>query len=612
MGDWFFKFEIDDENNLPFILGDNVFSYNILFQEDNENIIKIVVDDVIANRLINGHELRVYGDIISPSGLVGLWHFQNDALDESGNNNHGTITGATFVAGKIGKALSFDGVGKKVDVLDANSLDLTTGLTISVWIKLLDEANKHPPSMPNRIVVDKPNAYTLFHNDQKGSFELAVVIGGVQKFSGRFFASTEEFTDFIHVVVTYDGANMKGYINNSLKIITAQTGNIDTSANGIVIGNNEHSIIDEPRIYNRALTASEITDLFNSTNPTIKQLTATILGINPTGINTRLIDIEGKDLFRDTVNITAINNKYADQNTQTTVIDIINKLPGGFDTSLVQDLGISQPYNAVEEYASHLIQRIKDSTFGEIFARPDKKVVYRAKQTEESGLTITDSMIDNLEEISRGKKTIAESFGVIKVVGGNSTQAYDLNKKVKAVAEIPNVPINLKNRIMVHVDDRFTTWKGAKELAISLRNTFGKEYFILPTAFRVKDLTAIPRPGAFITANSTELGLNALYKVKSIEINSGEGETNAQFLEIKLGDTLQVEINKLAILQAQFESEKRKALDADTLTNQKSFSIPIKYAPIVTLSILTRNVVTNPYVWGDGTDETEWGAASWA
>jgi hypothetical protein len=44
------------------------------------------------------------------TGLVGEWHFDGDAKDSSGNGNDGTIYGATFVEGKFGKALSFDGV----------------------------------------------------------------------------------------------------------------------------------------------------------------------------------------------------------------------------------------------------------------------------------------------------------------------------------------------------------------------------------------------------------------------------------------------------------------------------------------------------------------------
>jgi hypothetical protein len=51
--------------------------------------------------------------------LVGLWHFDGDATDSSGNGNHGTLQGdAGFDAGMFGQALSVDGAGDYVDVGD--------------------------------------------------------------------------------------------------------------------------------------------------------------------------------------------------------------------------------------------------------------------------------------------------------------------------------------------------------------------------------------------------------------------------------------------------------------------------------------------------------------
>lgn len=41
---------------------------------------------------------------VSRAGLVAEWHFDGDAKDSSGNGNDGTIYGATFVDGKVGKA----------------------------------------------------------------------------------------------------------------------------------------------------------------------------------------------------------------------------------------------------------------------------------------------------------------------------------------------------------------------------------------------------------------------------------------------------------------------------------------------------------------------------
>ena len=54
----------------------------------------------------------------------------------SGNGNSGQMTNATRTAsGRHGRALSFNGATSIVSVADAASLDLTTGMTLSAWVR---------------------------------------------------------------------------------------------------------------------------------------------------------------------------------------------------------------------------------------------------------------------------------------------------------------------------------------------------------------------------------------------------------------------------------------------------------------------------------------------
>ena len=58
------------------------------------------------------------------------------ATDASGRGNTGTISGpARTTAGQFGGALSFDGVNDWVTIPDANTLDLTTGMTMEAWVR---------------------------------------------------------------------------------------------------------------------------------------------------------------------------------------------------------------------------------------------------------------------------------------------------------------------------------------------------------------------------------------------------------------------------------------------------------------------------------------------
>ena len=75
-----------------------------------------------------------------PGGApVGAWGFDEangtTAGDASGRGNNGTIAGATrTTAGKIGSALSFDGINDLVTVPDSASLDLTNRATLEAWV----------------------------------------------------------------------------------------------------------------------------------------------------------------------------------------------------------------------------------------------------------------------------------------------------------------------------------------------------------------------------------------------------------------------------------------------------------------------------------------------
>src|SRR3989338_9509033 len=83
----------------------------------------------------------IIGKPPSNLGLVGYWSFNEGigpyAGDSSGNRNQGTLTnGPTWVDGKRGKALSFDGSNDYVNVASSTSLNITNAITISGWINV--------------------------------------------------------------------------------------------------------------------------------------------------------------------------------------------------------------------------------------------------------------------------------------------------------------------------------------------------------------------------------------------------------------------------------------------------------------------------------------------
>jgi hypothetical protein len=89
--------------------------------------------------ILQGNETTQAALINPHPGLVSWWSFNEGigtvAGDSSGNGNNGTISGATWVAGKYGQALSFNGVSNYVSVVDSPGLRLaTTDFTITAWV----------------------------------------------------------------------------------------------------------------------------------------------------------------------------------------------------------------------------------------------------------------------------------------------------------------------------------------------------------------------------------------------------------------------------------------------------------------------------------------------
>jgi hypothetical protein len=65
--------------------------------------------------------------------------------------------------------------------------------------------------------------------------------------------------------MTYDLVNIKLYIDGLFQTKTAYSGNIDTDVTDMVLGRT-NAIVDELRIYSRALSDTEIQSLYNATN----------------------------------------------------------------------------------------------------------------------------------------------------------------------------------------------------------------------------------------------------------------------------------------------------------------------------------------------------------
>jgi Concanavalin A-like lectin/glucanases superfamily/Bacterial Ig domain/PKD domain/Glucose / Sorbosone dehydrogenase len=187
--------------------------------------------------------------------------------DVTGNGNTGTITGAAWsTAGKNGGALSFDGTSDWVTIADAVALDLTTGMTLEAWV--------NPQRLQSnwRLVAVKEGtgvlAYALYANSDTKRPRGAVRAGGAESdVRGPAALGQNVWT---HVAVTYDGTTLRLFVNGAEVTTTAVTGAIATTTGPFRIGGSSirsefyKGLIDDLRLYDRALTAAEIQNDMNT------------------------------------------------------------------------------------------------------------------------------------------------------------------------------------------------------------------------------------------------------------------------------------------------------------------------------------------------------------
>jgi hypothetical protein len=195
-----------------------------------------------------------------PNGLVAAYSF-NESLgmttpDSSGRGNIGFISGATWGTGRYGGGLVFDGVNDRITVPDSSSLDLTTGMTIETWIR--------PTALGGyrtAVIKETPTylAYALYASTTSSNRP------AVEANRGELIGGTAPaLNTWTHVTGTYDGTNLRLYINGVLASTKATTQLMPNSASALYIGGNAgwgewfSGTIDEVRIYNRALSQTEI------------------------------------------------------------------------------------------------------------------------------------------------------------------------------------------------------------------------------------------------------------------------------------------------------------------------------------------------------------------
>jgi predicted outer membrane repeat protein len=210
------------------------------------------------------------------TGAVSHWKFDEGkgaiAYDYVGAND-GTIYGAEYTDGCLGYALDFNGVGDYVEVADDDSMNITDELALAAWIKVRADG------IGNGIIVFKGTGSQPAPGGNDGSYGLVYLVGqdrlsislNVNGWADHLSACTISIDTWYHVVGTYDGAEWRLYVDGSLDNSGSLPGSISTQSGSLFIGYENswqqecfNGVIDDVRIYNRALSPEEIRHLYRT------------------------------------------------------------------------------------------------------------------------------------------------------------------------------------------------------------------------------------------------------------------------------------------------------------------------------------------------------------
>ena len=227
----------------------DISSYNMVSLELN-------AEESIFNSLQNTN-LEGFWEMDENSGLV--------AGDSSGNSRNGAVSGASWTVGKVGTALSFDGVDDEVIATGYKGISGSTPRTIAAWIKtsttgVIAYWGRDAGGQKSTFRVQADNA---INGSVRYEVDGGFVCGSTDLRDNQWHhvcaVLPDGATDVSQVLLYVDG-QLEAYGTNNTKIINTGSLN-DLKIGNDMINRNFNGLIDEVRLYSRALSIEEINDL---------------------------------------------------------------------------------------------------------------------------------------------------------------------------------------------------------------------------------------------------------------------------------------------------------------------------------------------------------------
>jgi hypothetical protein len=216
---------------------------------------------ILTTALLSLSTLSQVPNYVPTNGLVGYWPFNGNANDESGNGNNGTVNGASLTSDRFGvvnSAYSFDGIN---DEVFANRI-AQSSFSFSGWYNLNANQQYSP-------IIDAYNGnWELLIESLTPTFVKWISLPNV--YEEYFTSQSSNINTWYHLVCSFSNNQVAIFLNGSLIQTFNNISLINT--NGLYYFGKSYSgtiqylngKLDDIGIWNRALTACEIQDLYAS------------------------------------------------------------------------------------------------------------------------------------------------------------------------------------------------------------------------------------------------------------------------------------------------------------------------------------------------------------
>jgi|GEM_PF-6506646 len=236
------------------------------------------LDEVkIHNRVLTSTEVQNNfsgGSDINLDNLVSYWNLDEGAgtiANDIQDGNTGTIeNNATWIDdGILGSALQLDGNNDYISVDNSQNLQISEQLTLEMWVNT-SQKNK------TTVLAEKVDCYGLGQDSSMGWYSY-IYTGGYYYNYLYWNNGKPQHHRWYYLVLTYDGTEMKFYVDGQLHDSTILNNNISTYDSDFNIGYDSwyqtyfKGKVDEIRVWNIALTKADIESLYNEGSPIVPE-----------------------------------------------------------------------------------------------------------------------------------------------------------------------------------------------------------------------------------------------------------------------------------------------------------------------------------------------------